>query len=69
MTETETLVERFIEELPNRGNLDAADELFAQDFVWHVPYSPEPQRGPEAVKQTYAAFRTASPTCGSRLTS
>ena len=57
----EGLVRRFIEELPNRGNLAAADELFSPDFVWHVPYSPEPLRGPEAVKETYAAFRTAFP--------
>jgi uncharacterized protein DUF1059 len=41
VTETETLVERFIEELPNRGNLDAGDDLFAWDFIWHVPYSAE----------------------------
>jgi steroid delta-isomerase-like uncharacterized protein len=61
VTEIEKVVECFIEELPNRGNLDAADELFARDFVWHVPYCAEPQRGPEAVKQTYTAFRTAFP--------
>jgi steroid delta-isomerase-like uncharacterized protein len=58
---SEELVRRFIEELPNRGNLAAADELFAPDFVWHVPYSPKPLHGPEAVKETYAAFRMAFP--------
>jgi hypothetical protein len=31
------LVRRFVEEVYNRGNLDAADELLAPDYVDHTP--------------------------------
>jgi steroid delta-isomerase-like uncharacterized protein len=55
------IVLRWAEEVLNQGKVDVVDELFAEDFVWHMPFSPEPLRGPEAMKQTVAAFLAAFP--------
>jgi steroid delta-isomerase-like uncharacterized protein len=54
-------VRRQIEELWNKGNLDAADECFTSEFVGHDPASPEEIRGPEGFKQNVAAVRAAFP--------
>jgi hypothetical protein len=35
----------FVEEVLNTGNLKAVDELFAQDYVAHVPLHVEPLHG------------------------
>lgn len=35
--EVQTVVERFIEELWNRGNMEAAGELLAAEVVYHAP--------------------------------
>jgi steroid delta-isomerase-like uncharacterized protein len=59
--ERKGFVRRQIDELWNRGNLDAAEECFTQDFVSHDPSSPEEIRGPEGFKQNVAAIRAAFP--------
>ena len=41
------LMRRMVEEILNRGNLEAADEIFVPDYVLHDPASPEEIRGPE----------------------
>jgi predicted SnoaL-like aldol condensation-catalyzing enzyme len=33
--ENKAIVRRFVEEVLNRGNLDAADELLAPDYIDH----------------------------------
>ena len=59
--ENKAVVRRVIEEMFNKGNLDAADELVAPDFVDHDPAMPEEVRGPEGFKEFAAAYRAAFP--------
>jgi steroid delta-isomerase-like uncharacterized protein len=60
--ENKALARRLIEEMFNRGNLEAADELFAPDYVNHDPGSPEEIRGgPEGIKRYVGVYRTAFP--------
>ena len=59
--ESKAFARHQIEELWNKGNLDAADEFFTSEFVGHDPASPEEIRGPEGFKQNVAAVRRPSP--------
>lgn len=59
--ENKAFVRRQIDELWNKGNLDAADECFTSDFVRHNPGSPEEVRGPDGFKQNVAAYRSSFP--------
>ena len=52
---------RFYEELFNRGNLAAAEELVTADFVIHDPNIPEQPRGPDGLKRFVAMYREAFP--------
>jgi hypothetical protein len=65
--ENKAIVRRQEEELFTQGNLDAADEIYAPDYVGHDPSNLEDIRGLEAAKQAAADSTTAkpSPTCGS----
>ncbi len=51
---------QFVEEAINKKNLDAIDELVAEDFVEHVPF---PGQGPgrEGLRQVLATFLSAFP--------
>ena len=49
--ENKAIVRRQEEELFTQGNLDAADEVYAPDYVGHDPSNPEDIRGLEAAKQ------------------
>lgn len=53
------LVQRIFDEIVNKGNLDAADELMADDYVDHGPMGDV--AGREAFKGLVAAFRAAVP--------
>jgi steroid delta-isomerase-like uncharacterized protein len=53
------LVQRVFDEIVNKGNLDAVDELMTEDFVDHGPMGDVPGR--EAFKQLVAQFRAAVP--------
>ena len=55
------IVLRWAEEVLNQGRIGVVDELFADDFVWQMPFSPEPLHGPDAMKQTVEAFLVAFP--------
>ena len=55
------LVRRFYEEVWARGNLDVADEVFADRYERHDFRAGEPERGPEGQKRIAAAFRAAFP--------
>jgi steroid delta-isomerase-like uncharacterized protein len=55
------LVRRFYEEVWARGNLDVADEVFADDYVRHDLRAGDAAPGPEGQKQIAAAFREAFP--------
>jgi len=41
-----------------KGNLDALDEAYAADYIWHRPPFPD-ARGIEAVKESMADMRSA----------
>ena len=60
LEQNKAIVNRFGEEVWNRGNLAAVDELVAGDFVGYGP-GRRVARGPEALKQTVTRMRTAFP--------
>ncbi len=59
--ENKAIVRRQEEELFTQGNLDAADEIYAPNYVGHDPTNPEDIRGLEAAKQAAADYREAFP--------
>ena len=59
--ENKAVVLRQEEEIFTRGNLDAAEEIYAPGYVGHDPSNPEDVRGPEAAKQAAADYRRAFP--------
>jgi len=46
---------------PWEGNLGVIDELTAPDYVGHDPSMPEPQRGPEGIKEFVSGYLAAFP--------
>jgi steroid delta-isomerase-like uncharacterized protein len=59
--ENKALIQRFVEEAFNEGNLDVADEVYASTFISHDPTTPEGQGSPEAVKQFVNTYLSAFP--------
>jgi len=59
--ENKAIVRRQEEEVFTQGNLDAADEIYAPNYVGHDPSNPEDIRGIEAAKQAAADYRKAFP--------
>jgi len=59
--ENKALVRREEEELFSGGNLDAAEEIYAADYVGHDPSNPEDVRGLQAAKQAASDYRQAFP--------
>ena len=65
--DNKALVRRFFEEVYNKGNIAAVDELLAPNILLHfdspsdVPVSAEMQLSLEEIKQDYSQFRTAFP--------
>jgi steroid delta-isomerase-like uncharacterized protein len=59
--ENKAIVRRQEEEIFTQGNLDAADEIYARNYVGHDPTNPEDIRGLEAAKQAAADYREAFP--------
>jgi len=57
----EALILRAIELIWNRGDLDAADELFAPGYVNHYGLIADLVLGPEAIKVSAALYRVAFP--------
>lgn len=55
------LTRRIIDELWNKGNLDVASELFAEEARIHDPAIPSTEMGPEGIKQFVRSYRTAFP--------
>jgi steroid delta-isomerase-like uncharacterized protein len=55
------LVRRFYEEVWATGNLDFADEVFADEYERHDLRPGDPSPGPEGQKEIAAAFRAAFP--------
>jgi steroid delta-isomerase-like uncharacterized protein len=60
--ENKAIVRREHEEIWNsQGNLDAADEIYAPDYIGHDPTLPEDIRGVEAAREFAAMYRSAFP--------
>ena len=55
------LVQRAVEEVWNRGDLEVADELFAPTYRNHGGLIPDLVQGPEAIKVSVALYRAAFP--------
>ena len=49
-TDNKSLVLRLIDEVLNKGNLAAADQLVDPNFALHLPGSSEPIRGVRRIK-------------------
>jgi predicted ester cyclase len=58
--ENKALIQRFVEETFDEGNLDVADEVYASGFVSHESAGPV-ERGPEYFKQFVGMYRNAFP--------
>jgi len=56
--ENKAIIQNAVEEIWNQGNLDAADEYFTADYVYHAV--PE-IHGAEGIKQHVAALRASFP--------
>lgn len=57
--ENKTLVRRYFEEIFNKHNLAAIDEIFSGDYVNHEKYDPNREeiiRGPEGLKEAVSVF-------------
>jgi len=60
--ENKAIARREIEELYNHtGSLDAAEEIYAPDYVGHDPTLPEDVHGAEAARQFATTYRSAFP--------
>jgi predicted ester cyclase len=58
-TDAQTLVERMFDQVINKGDYDAIEELYAPDFVAHGPMGDV--KGREAFTEMIAAWRDAAP--------
>ena len=58
---SKALIQRFVEEAFNKGNVDVANEVYASTFVAHDPTIPEGQGSPEQVKQFVNTYLSAFP--------
>ena len=54
-------IERYFEEVWNRGDLDVLDTLIAPDYINHSPSTPNPRPGPADLKPIVAAMRHGLP--------
>jgi predicted ester cyclase len=49
--EHKAVFRRFVEQGPNKANVDAVDDAWDEDTVIYPPMAPEPVRGREALKE------------------
>jgi predicted ester cyclase len=60
--ENKKMVRRIIEEAFNKGDLEAADEIIATNYVGHIIGGPRPElKGPEGFKQWVTMTRAVFP--------
>jgi|SRR5215204_56729 len=59
--ENRALIQRFVEEAFNPGNLDVVDEIYAPVYVGHTAGFPEQSPDPEGVKEFVGLYRRAFP--------
>ncbi|HEX4999831.1 MAG TPA: ester cyclase [Terriglobia bacterium] len=61
LEDNKALVRRFCEEVWNKGNVDAARDIFAADYVRHDLRPGNPLPGPEGQRKIALDFRAAFP--------
>jgi predicted ester cyclase len=59
--ENRALIQHFVEEAFNRGNLGVVDEIYATGHVGHTAGFPAQTPGPEGVKEFVGLYRSAFP--------
>lgn len=59
--ENRALIQRFVDEAFNRGNLGVVDEIYAPVYVGHTAGFPDQTLGPEGVKEFVELYRSAFP--------
>ncbi len=59
--ENRAIFRRYVEEAWGKGNMEVADEVFADRYVSHQPDGSEEARGPEDVKLFLRQYREAFP--------
>jgi hypothetical protein len=59
--QNKTIVRNFWQEIWNKANFDAADDLVTPNFLLYLPANPEPLQGPEGLKQWANTVYTAFP--------
>jgi len=57
--ENKAILRRVVEEIFNQGNLDLVDELYATDYIYHIP--PNPVHDTEGFRQMLAMYLIAFP--------
>jgi len=58
--ENKAIVRRVYDEVMNQGDLSVVEELFASEYVYHSPGSPD-LHGPDGFRQIVAMYRDAFP--------
>src|ERR671910_2782808 len=58
--ENKAIFRRYVEEIPNQGNMKVADEIFDR-YISHQPDGSTLERGPEEVKRFTGEFHSAFP--------
>lgn len=59
--ENKALIQHFVEESFNCGNLNVVDEVYAPSFTSHDPATTQEERSPEDTKQFVDTYRSAFP--------
>ena len=59
--ENRALIQHFVEEAFNRGNLGVVDEIYATGHIGHTAGLPAQTPGPEGVKEFVGLYRSAFP--------
>ena len=58
--QNKAIVRRIYDEIINQGNFEVADELFASEYVYRSPGTPD-LRGPDGFKELIGGYRSAFP--------
>ena len=61
MEENKTLVQEFLDQVWNKGNLAVIEDMLAADYVHHVPSQGTLPPGPAAYRQVATAYLAAFP--------
>ena len=59
--QNEAISRRFFEEVCNRRNLDAADEIFSSNHIQHDPSNPRCGTGPQGIKDLISIYQGGFP--------